>query len=73
MIVTGGNIETAWQNVFNLFLFVANYLLNVFSSTDLLLDYLHSEHGLGQSEEVGTGTKARLRISAFRDSAVARA
>jgi len=33
----------------------------------------HSEHGFGAFEEVVTGTKARLRISAFRDSAAARA
>ena len=35
--------------------------------------YVHSEHGFGRSEEVVTGTKARLRISNFRASAVARA
>jgi hypothetical protein len=34
---------------------------------------VNSEHGLGRLEEVAIGTKARLRISAFRDSAVARA
>jgi hypothetical protein len=39
----------------------------------LLQAYFHSEHGLGRSEEVVTGTKARLRISVFRDSAIARA
>ena len=42
-------------------------------STNSLAAYLNSEHGFGAAEEVGTGTKARLRISAFRDSAAARA
>ena len=40
---------------------------------DFTVSYRHSEHGFASAEEVVTGTKARLRISAFRDSALARA
>ena len=40
---------------------------------DFTVSYRHSEHGFASAEEVVTGTKARLRISAFRDSAVTRA